>query len=136
MSPTIQGDALGWMMTWQHASARPGFADALLAMRPVATGHVRLRTVQRLDHGAWEVEQAWLSSTMPFGVTGDCAVETGTFLSRCDGSQTLRELIRELRLDGVLDRSIDDEMIVSTVKSLIGVGALEVDAFPLPPVGE
>jgi SAM-dependent methyltransferase len=130
------GDALGWMIAWQHACVRPGFDEAVLAMRPVATGHVRLRSVQRLDHGAWEVEQAWLSSTVPFGVTGDCATETATFLSRCDGSQTLRELIRELRLDGVLDRSIGDDVIVSTVKSLIGVGALEVEAFPLPRAGE
>ena len=133
MSP---GDALGWMIEWQQASARPGFADTVLDMRPVATEYVRLRTVQRLDHGAWESEQAWLASTAPFGVTGECAPETATFLSRCDGGQTLRELIRELRLDGLLDRDIDDGMIVSTVKSLIGVGALEVDAFPLPPVGE
>lgn len=126
------GPALDWMMRWRALRDAPECAGLLLASRARVASDLRLSGVRRLEAGGWVDEDLTLVSSAPFRASGDCPPETAAFLAACDGTRTLAERIEASRAAGVLPAGLSDEAILAVVRALVEVGALEVEAHPLP----
>jgi len=109
-----------------EVSATPGALERLLECRPVLPTHVALESKHVREDGAWAVQTAMLSTTVPFDVRLPCPPEMIAVIGQMDGTRTVRELYGDLSASGSLADTASIDRLASFIHILASHGLVEL----------
>jgi methylase of polypeptide subunit release factors len=121
-----------WMLRWETEALDPALPGRLLDSRPRFSRQAELRLVHRIVDGEWAIAKCWVATHLPFALEAASPVWVAALAARCDGSRTVRELLRHLQEVGVMSAEVTEEDFVELIQKFIGGGFLETEQFPLP----
>jgi SAM-dependent methyltransferase len=133
MGPETAAGDLEWLLAWETAQAEdPEAPPNLIDARPVANPRAELRLVNRITAGEWVTTKCWVATDHPFALEASCPVWVAAFLAHCDGTRTVRELLRHLKELGAVPEGAAEEEFVGMVRKFIGGGFLDMKGITLP----
>ncbi len=115
---------LEWLLDWNAAQREPGFADKLLAGRPVLAPVCELRAVHRLEAGKAVTEDFSVEAEGPLRVSCRVPAWLAKMLVACDGSRSVSEWFEALRAGGSIPENGDPLEFVRMVSGLVSAGVL------------
>lgn len=126
-SPTTTGRELEQFCDWLSRREYTDFRDRLLGAFPCIDAHAALHTTQHHANGKWKEDTQEFRTTWPFISTIECPDDVAAFLSRCDGTRTVRQLIAWLRQKKMLPIGVPDDAVLKMVTQCAAAGALHLD---------
>jgi len=127
---------LEWTLRWETEATHPGMVERVLDSAPRVAEGVRVHIVNRLADGEWVGESARVLARLPFPFAMDATPDALRFLSRCDGTVTVRDHVHRMKESGVMPEELPREEFAELVMGLVGGGVLTIPGFPHPPEGE
>jgi SAM-dependent methyltransferase len=121
-----------WLLDWWTRVRQPNAADMLLGSRPALSPHTMLKSVSRVREGRFVPEHFALETKQPFETLCECQPWLAEIVSRCNGSQTWRELFEAGRAEGFIHPEAPPEEFAQLLGSLVGGGLLLSPDLPLP----
>jgi methylase of polypeptide subunit release factors len=115
-----------WLLQWEASIAKGADPGWLIDARPLAAPSCRARSDQRLDQGAWVLEQSLVLTVAPFVVEAKCPPWTATLIARCDGQRSTREHLEFLKQSGLVSPDTLEAELLLFIRSLIAGGFLRL----------
>jgi SAM-dependent methyltransferase len=128
----LAAGAIEWFRLWHARAADPAFPPILLSSRPRPNPTFRLEVTHAFRNGALTPIDFQLKTDYPYLSNARIQPWLTFLLGLCDGSRTIREIIRELRSQEVVDDQTTGDELLSIFVQLLGSGFLEIDEYPLP----
>jgi methylase of polypeptide subunit release factors len=132
LSPFTRSRDLQWALDWQATAAdwHGPAASHLLRSRLRANPRAEIRTIHRQRAGQWVLDRCFLVTQAPFVADAACPPGYATLFMACDGTLTGRELLQQLREQGVVPDDAPETEFAEVLKRLVEHGLLEVDRGP------
>jgi SAM-dependent methyltransferase len=134
VGPQTRGESFEWLAAWEEAATDPALAARLLDTSPIATPNMRMRLLHRPLDGQWMPTECTLETAAPFVAEAKCPPWVAALIAQCDGTRSVRELLRFLQENGAIPPEAPSEEFAQLVQRFIGCGFLEIDGFRQPAV--
>jgi SAM-dependent methyltransferase len=131
LSPLTKSRDLQWAIDL-HATAGSQAAGAsrLLRSRLRANPRAEVRTIHRQHAGQWVLDRCFLVTQAPFIADASCPPSYATLFMACDGRVTGRDLLQQLKEQGLVPDDAPEVEFAEVLKRLVEHGLLEVDGAP------
>jgi SAM-dependent methyltransferase len=132
LSPLTRSRDLQWALDWQAMTAgwQGAGVSRLLRSRLRANPQAEVRTIHRQHGGQWVLDRCFLVTQTPFIADASCPPGYATLFMACDGRVTGRDLLQQLKEQGLVPDDAPEVEFAEVLKRLIEHGLLEVDAPP------
>ena len=121
-----------WLRSWETLWASSIGMERVLTSRPLASTDLELHVVHTKRIGELKPSKFTLRTGHPVRVEYECPAWVATFVERCDGKATARELFEAGKREQRIPFEMAADQFAGTVGELISRGILEVDGFELP----
>lgn len=116
---------LEWLLDWELAQREPGFAERLLAARPVLAPACEFRATHRLEGGTVVSEDFTVEAEGPIRVSCRLPGWTAQMLVQCAGSRSTREWFEAMRAEGRIPADAEPAEFVRLMAGLVSAGVLD-----------
>ena len=132
LSPLTRARDLQWAIDWNATSAgwQGSGVGRLLRSRLRANPRAEVRTIHRQHAGQWVVDRCFLVTQAPFVADASCPPGYAALFMACDGRVTGRDLLQQLKEQGLVPDDAPEGEFAEVLKRLIEHGLLEVDGAP------
>jgi methylase of polypeptide subunit release factors len=128
LSPLTRSRDLQWALDWHATTAgwQGTGVGRLLRARLRANPQAEVRTIHRQHGGRWLVDRCFLVTQVPFVADASCPPGYATLFMACDGQVTGRDLLQQLKEQGLVPDDAPETEFAEVLKRLIEHGLLEV----------
>jgi SAM-dependent methyltransferase len=132
LSPLTRSRDLQWALDWPTTNAgwQGAGVSRLLRSRLRANPRAEVRTIHRQHGGHWVLDRCFLVTQAPFVADASCPPAYATLFMACDGRVTGRDLLRQLKEQGLVPDDAPEAEFAEVLKRLIEHGLLELDGGP------
>ncbi len=109
------------------AAGQGATASRVLRSRLRANPHAEVRTIHRQHEGQWMLDRCFLVTQAPFIADASCPPGYATLFMACDGQVTGREVLQQLKAQGLVPDDAPESDFAEVLMRLIEHGLLEVD---------
>jgi hypothetical protein len=134
LSPLTRSRDLQWAIDWHATTAgwQGAGASRLLRSRLRANPRAEVRTIHRQHAGQWVLDRCFLVTQAPFIADASCPPSYATLFMACDGRVTGRDLLQQLKEQGLVPDDAPEAEFAEVLKRLVEHGLIEVDGIPEP----
>ena len=132
VGPSTDLNALEWLMRWHTLLSEAAAEDSLLEVKPIAAPGIELRVVHRAHDGRWQADSCSVAARYPFVAEADCSVWVPQFITRCDGTVTVRDHLRLLKEHGAVRAQADEGAFADFVRQFLEQGFLQLETCRIP----
>jgi SAM-dependent methyltransferase len=132
LSPLTRSRDLQWALDWETRAAgwKGAGVSRLLRCRLRANPRAEVRTIHRQHAGQWVLDRCFLVTQTPFVADASCPPGYATLFMACDGRVTGRDLLQQLKEQGLVPDDAPEPEFAEVLKRLVEYGLLEVDDQP------
>jgi methylase of polypeptide subunit release factors len=132
LSPLTRSRDLQWAIDWHTTTAgwQAAGVSRLLRSRLRANPRAEVRTIHRQHAGQWVLDRCFLVTQAPFIADASCPPGYATLFMACDGRVTGRDLLQQLKEQGLVPDDAPEAEFAEVLKRLVEHGLLEVNGGP------
>jgi len=127
LSPHTRARDLQWALDWHVTVAgwQGSGAGHLLRSRLRANPRAEVRTIHGQHAGRWVLDRCFLVTSAPFIAEASCPPGYAALFMACDGRVTGRELLQQLKEQGLVPDDAPEAEFAEVLKRLVEHGLLE-----------
>jgi SAM-dependent methyltransferase len=116
---------MDWLLAWEAAVADGSGAERALRSRLAAVPGIQLRVMNRMEEGDWAAVEHILQTDAPFSMECRTQPWMAYLLSKCDGTKTGLDLLRDLIAEEIVYAGTEPNDFAEALTMLISGGFIQ-----------